>query len=293
MRAVRHWIVILALALALLSSFFWEPTPSQAAPVSSGAAPAPRLQSIAAVTMTSPANCPYGGCAAGQRLSLKFAYRTTGYNANLKPNVKVCIYAPSDWAINPGDSAAAYVAAKGDVTEVEYTQPTTPDCLVPGADNAKPANYDLVIEREAILEAGMSNDALFFALRIAPTASKRGQVLARVFVQDKQDNWTHTDFQEGNTDALTITPLSSPAYVANDPAACGYSSPCYVNSGEDLDGGLGTGLKDAADALNDGGEIQLIGAYTVKSQTVAINKALKITGNDVATLTASIPGPCR
>ncbi|HEX9014114.1 MAG TPA: hypothetical protein VF813_11375, partial [Anaerolineaceae bacterium] len=53
------------------------------------------------LNLVSPAACPAGGCAAGQRLNFEVQFNLGNYDAvnnpNL-PNVVVCLYTPSGWA---------------------------------------------------------------------------------------------------------------------------------------------------------------------------------------------------
>jgi hypothetical protein len=85
-----------------------------------------------------------------------------------------------------------------------------------------------------------------------------------------------------NVNAQTI----QTAYVAVNLEACGNFTPCYTNT-EGVDGpdGLGTGLRQAVTKLNPGDEIIILGSYTIKDQTVLIDKNLTIRGYENSLLT--------
>jgi len=67
------------------------------------------------------------------------------------------------------------------------------------------------------------------------------------------------------------------AYVAETSDDCNLEAPCFINSGDDLPGGLGTGLKDAIDALPAGTSanpisITILGDYPVKTREVLLDR---------------------
>src|SRR5512140_231197 len=85
-------------------------------------APAPVLGSPlaqgSAITLTAPAACPPGGCAAGQRLTYQLDFELGVYNAALTiPNVKVCVYIPTAWY----DGATVVLDPNGSITGNAYT----------------------------------------------------------------------------------------------------------------------------------------------------------------------------
>ncbi len=86
---------------------------------------------------------------------------------------------------------------------------------------------------------------------------------------------------------IPIDPLTTLVYVANQAADCAGFSPCYLNSKADLSNGIGTGLKDAVDAVNTGSIIQILGNYLIKSNTVQINKNITIQGSAQTSLSYS------
>lgn len=62
-------------------------------------------------------------------------------------------------------------------------------------------------------------------------------------------------------DSRRSTPQEEPAeviYVANTSDDCGTFTPCYFNSDEDGEDGLGTGLREALLAANQGAEIRIL-----------------------------------
>ncbi len=67
----------------------------------------------------------------------------------------------------------------------------------------------------------------------------------------------------------------------------GFIAPCYLNSGDDLAGGIGTGLKDAVDAGPVDGTITILGTYSIKSNSVTLNNPQILRGINDATLTYS------
>ncbi|TLN03831.1 hypothetical protein FDZ74_14565, partial [bacterium] len=146
-----------------------------------------------------------------------------------------------------------------------------------------PANYTLLGGAYASLASAAFGDSLGFAFRIGDTAIVPGSVLVRVMEQSGS-TWTRT---EQAFLSVPVVPTTSTVFVANDAAACSINSPCYINSGDDLTDGLGTGLKDAIDARagNLQGNIVVLGNYAIKSQTVLVDQPVTISGLSDASLT--------
>src|SRR5690606_24252012 len=101
---------------------------------------------------------------------------------------------------------------------------------------------------------------------------------------------------ETSNASLALTLSSSQgtsAFVAADSGACSLKTPCFINSGDDLTGGLGTGLKDALDALPSGSSsvpvtINILGTYPIKSNEVLLNRPyFVLQGSGTSTLTSS------
>lgn len=252
----------LALLLVLLSILlFAKPSFSQANPGS-------------ALVLVSPAACPSAGCAAGQRLNVQASYDLGIFEPGPNPNVQVCVYAPIAWS-----ASQLRLDPRGGVTHAAYT-PSITYC-----NETAPANYTLLGGAYANLTGDAFGDSLGFAFRIGDTAIVPGSVLVRIMEQSG-GTWTRT---EQSFLAVPVVPAASTVFVANDAAACSINTPCYVNSGDDLADGLGTGLKDAIDARagNPQGNIVVLGNYAVKSQTVLVNQPVTIAGLSDASLTYS------
>jgi hypothetical protein len=90
---------------------------------------------------------------------------------------------------------------------------------------------------------------------------------------------------ESNSEATTPTEESTTVYVASSTEKCLDFSPCYTNTLEDGIDGLGTGLREAVVAVSDGDEIVILDEYTIKSNTVLIDKELTLRGHEDSTLT--------
>jgi hypothetical protein len=289
MRTAAQWLLVLVWMLASISfapvvlaappSLPEPPEPGPAAPAGILNAP---LSQGAALTMISPTVCPDGRCAAGQRLNMRFDFQLTGYTPggeDPNPNVKICLYAPAGWGVQ----ADLTDSVPGETSALPYNRVTA--C---SEDPAPPDNAVLFTAREARLPASASADGVRAAFRLGKNASGAGVIRGRVFVLD--GTWKLVN--EATTTSFTPTPYANPAFVANNASACGNSSPCYINSGDDLPDGIGTGLKDAVDAADPGAVITVLGTYTIKSSTVLVNRPVIITGAGDSTLTYNGPGVC-
>ncbi|HNT53513.1 MAG TPA: hypothetical protein PKG95_02310 [Anaerolineaceae bacterium] len=253
-RMKRNLIWSLPVLLALTLALVWGATLPQ--PVEAG----PKGANL---VMVSPAACPIGGCAAGQRLNLRGNFDLGSYDpgAAPSPNVQFCVYTPINWSGNNFT-----IDAMGGVSGATYV-PSITYCAVP------PTGYDLVGGALASLPAGHFGDSLSFGLRIGSTATTTGSALARVYEYDGS-TWPQT---QQSFLSIPVAAVSANVFVANDAAACSVNSPCYVNSGEDLIGGIGTGLKDAVDAQLAATTITVLGSTLIKSQSVAINPTYPLT----------------
>lgn len=225
--------------------------------------------------MTSPSACPNRGCAAGQRLNLQSNYNLGSFDPALTPNVQFCVYTPTNWA-----ASDFHASAIGGVTHAVYTAGLN-YCDV------APTNYTLLGGAYAsLISPDASADSLSFSFRIGYTATDSSSVVVHVMEQATGGTWSRTE-QASLT--LPIAPSAATVYVADNAATCSINSPCYIDSGEDLPDGLGTGLKDAIDARADNqpGTIQILGNYTLKSQSVLVDQPVTITGVNDASLTYS------
>jgi len=223
-----------------------------------------------AVTLLSPVACPAAGCAAGQRLNVRANYLLQTYDPTQAPNVQVCVYTPQAWSVNE-----VVFSPNGLISNLPYTIGDLAGC------EGAPSGYELKNGASVTLPAGQFGDGLDFAFRIGSTATSSGTLRLRV-LERGSSGWIQT--QELFL-FIRVVPKTSIGYVANDATACGQFSPCYINSGDDQVGGIGTGLKDAVDALDAGSQITILGNYSIKSQTVVIDKPLTLQGLDNAVLT--------
>ena len=234
------------------------------------------------LTLSSPSSCPVEGCAAGQRLNFRVEFSadpvyTTG------TNTQICIYAPKfgqSSGSNPwGDFSQGWISDSGILTGQPYTQGETGSICSTNTDT-----NDAFMTGAFTSLPSTASDQLTFALHIHPEAEIDGDVRVKVFQADSTgSNWSLSD-----TFNLTIpvTAYISPAYVAQTPNNCGSFAPCYVNSGDDLAGGLGTGLRDAVLSSNPGDEIRILDNYVIKNNTVLIDKDITVLGQESATLSA-------
>ncbi|MCL4559379.1 MAG: hypothetical protein M1281_02035 [Chloroflexi bacterium] len=237
----------------------------------------PQIPSPDTLTLTGPAACPPEGCAAGQRLNLNFDFgldpTTTG--------ARVCIFTPTGW--NASDFS---IASQGIITGTDYALITDPAVCTP------PDSFVTLggVVTQTI-PAGSHGDALAFAFRLGANApaDPSGHMLVQVS-ESSDDGATWTAPAE-SLKSIKVAAAANPAYVANDASACGSYTPCYVNSGDDLAGGLGTGLKDAIDALGaldpppSNPTINILGAYAIKNNTVVIDQPVGVQGLNGATIT--------
>lgn len=232
--------------------------------------PAPPLQNNQ-LSLVEPSACPPGGCAAGQRLTVRATFTLSAYEPSDQPNVGLCLYLPNDWM---GDNALQ-PELTGEITRANYSE---------AAAHCEPApdKYTLAGGIAASLtDNRWIADALNLSLRIGKTATMNGSILVSV-LERSGGNWTRTSQL---TLPLPVVPTASTVYVANDAGACGSASPCYVNSGGDLPGGIGTGLKDAVDAASDQTTVRVIGNYAIKSETVVVDRSLILSGQGDAAIT--------
>jgi len=224
---------------------------------------ASQAQTIQATTLSlvSPSTCPPAGCAAGQTVDLRASYDLAAFDPAAAPNVQVCIYTPTAWT-----AEAFRVDLTGAVTGASYSA-STANCL------AGPDGYTTLGGAQAQVSAGAFGDILNLGFRINRSAVSGGSVLLRIYQQTAGSGWVQSDQSFA---AIPVTPTAATVYAANDATACGGFSPCYINSSSDSIGGYGTGLKDAIDARP--GTVTVLGAYSVKSNTVVVDQPVTIQG---------------
>lgn len=233
-----------------------------------------RAQTVQSTSLTlqAPAACPPAGCAAGQTLNVRASFDLTAYLPPPGANVQVCIYTPINWS-----ATDLRIGLTGGVTGNPYQMGFT-NCSAP------PTGYNLLGGVQTTLAAGAFGDWLDFSFRIGNTATAGGSVLTRV-LERTAGGWQQTSQAFLG---ISVTATADVVYVANDAAACGASSPCYINSGEDLPGGLGTGLKDAIDSHPLPGQpatILITGNYLIKNNAVLVDKPHIIQGVNDARIT--------
>lgn len=210
---------------------------------------------------TGPVSCPEPGCAAGQTLDFRASFDLGKFVKTQNPNVQVCFYTPALW-----DVADWRVDLVGGISGVAY-QSDISNCAPDLQD------YDIAGGVSAQHSAAFG-DVLNLGFRIARTAPSltNGSLVIRVLEWDGS-TWVQTD------QTFISVPVQSTAasvYAANDAASCGSFSPCYLNSATDRESGMGSGLKDAVDALPS--TITILGNYQIKSQTVLIDQPVTIQG---------------
>ena len=244
--------------------------------------------SVATLTQVAPAACPAVGCAAGQRLSFHMEYEVGVYNKATAPNIKVCVYIPSTWL----DAPSTVMSAKGGSTAKDYTKIDT--CT---EDTAPPAGYSLAAADSAALDQNFFKDSLDLSFRIAAGGSGQGSLLLRVFENSGTDAapaWQRSS--QIFTSELKVAARAIPAYVADVPSTCGTSSPCYLNSAGDLAGGIGTGLRDAVDALDASQpnlQVVVLGSAPLRGSTVLVTKPVTIvSGSANAQITVESGASC-
>ncbi len=223
----------------------------------------------ASLVLQSPSACPAAGCAAGQSLNVRTDFDLVNYDPGLSDNLQVCLYTPINWSAN-----SFSVAPVGGVSGETYT-PSITYC------QAAPTSYTLLGGGLASLDQTYFGDSLVLGLRLGNTAFNNGSLLVRVYERLPGDTWSLT--QQAFL-AIPVTGLTTTVYVANDAAACGSYTPCYLNSGSDAPGGLGTGLKDAVDAQISPAVISILGNYLIKNYAVEINRPTVLQGLGNASL---------
>jgi len=230
----------------------------------------------AVIVPVAPLVCPPGGCAAGQRLSYRLEFEVGSYAKTANPNLKVCVYIPESWFDSPTanwmDASTTELSAQGGTTGLAYQK--TPQCL---EDPAPPSGYALVAAAAADMTQNFFQDSLDLSFRINAQASGVGFVLLRVFEHTGAE-WTRTS--QMFTSQMQVAARSNAAYIAADPAACSFA-PCYLNSAGDQANGLGTGLRDAVDALDaqqSDLSVTVLGAVNLKGTRVVIDKPVVLRG---------------
>jgi hypothetical protein len=231
------------------------------------------------LSLAVPTDCPEGGCAPGQRMNFKLQFSVTPQKPD--PNTQICIYAPADGQ-DYGDAPwasfdAGWISDKGLLTGETYTLGQVNSVCAENADT----DDEWLAGAYSQLITG-STDELEFALHIHPDADIDGYITVKIF-EPSQSNGTWGEIASF-TKTIELAERGKIVYVANTPEDCAAFTPCYVNSDDDLEDGIGTGLRDAILTVNAGDEIRILKVYAIKDNTVLIDKDVQIRGYDNAML---------
>lgn len=232
------------------------------------------------LSFVAPAECPEAGCAAGQRLNFSIQFSVSPKKPN--PNTQVCVYAPADgqadgdgpWA----DFTSGWISATGLLSGEAYTQ----DQVSTICSDNKDEDDQWLVGAYTQLKTP-TTDQLEFALHIHPDADVDGYITVKVFEPaEVNGSWEQTS---SFSTPILVVERSEIVYVAASPDDCDIFFPCFVNSGDDLDQGLGTGLRDAVLAVDPGDEIRILTDYAIKDNTVLVDKEVLIRGHENALIT--------
>jgi hypothetical protein len=228
------------------------------------------LQAVA-ISMVSPTSCPSGICAPGQRLNMQVDFNTSNHQY-----AGLCFYTPKSWNITT--PALFTIDSTGVLSSAPYVSGMA-GIPCPDLSGGTPA-YNLSGVTGTTSLGVPYEDALGFAFN---TGNSTGFILIKVFESTDGITWNET---QQTTQRLNIAVMGSDVYVGSNASACGTNSPCYVNSGDDLADGVGTGLKDA---INSSGvsNITILGNYPIKSETVKVSNSVTISGINNSRLTYS------
>lgn len=226
------------------------------------------------LSQVSPSSCPSGDCAAGQRINAQANFNVTPLYTG-GPNTLVCVYSSLEGSNKWADAGVFSITNTGTYTAGDQAGTCSSIANTPsgtellGSAHAQyPSNGPQVFE---------------FAFRINKTSATAGALQISIYqINAAGDTWSLSD---GPGPLVFSTAASAdPAYVAADGPACGVNTPCYLNSGDDLANGIGTGLKDAVDASPTGGTITILGTYNIKSNSVTLSNPQTLRGTNDASL---------
>jgi hypothetical protein len=226
-------------------------------------------------SLLSPTSCPPGGCAAGQRLNARAEFPVDPQYIT-GTNTQVCVYTSQEGGNNWADTTVFSISNPsvymiGELNSICSTNVPSGSVYLGGAN----ATF-----------TSSSNQQFDFAFRIDNHSTTTGSLKISIYQQNSAGTaWIQTEVPTDLT--VNVTPANSFSYVASSEASCGIYNPCYLNSGDDLAGGLGTGLKDAIDASPVDGTITILGIYNIKSNSVTLNNPQTLRGINDATLTYS------
>lgn len=227
------------------------------------------------VQLLSPESCPLTGCAGGQRLNYQVTFGVDIQSPSQQgANINVCV-ASSVTGLIKSDTFSQSPA--GVLSGVPY-QPES-GCL------ATLQEGDVLIASTSAAIPTSGQDKLNLAFRLETTPTSIGQLVVYVVQKDAGGAWSRISRLASSAIVLVNSNMAT-LYVAENSDECGMYSPCFINSGDDLAGGIGTGLKDANDANNTSG-IVILGTYPIKSAEVLINNRHTIDGLGAASLSTS------
>ena len=179
---------------------------------------ASQAQTIQATTLSliSPSTCPSAGCAAGQTVDLRATYDLPILDPRCDQNMLVCLYTPTNWA-----AESFRIDLLGAVTGASY-QPTAANC-------ASVAGFRFIgwsIRNYSCRRSGRSVEPWF------PDRTNRDdQVVPPNYAFTKKMPRRYGSKLTRVSPRFRSLPTSAAVYAANDAAACGGFSPCYLNSG--------------------------------------------------------------
>lgn len=232
------------------------------------------------LSLVAPSECPPNGCAAGQRLNLNIQFFVSP--TKQQPNTQVCIYAPADgqssgdgpWAnFTPG-----WISDTGLISGESYDQGQHAALCASNLDGGD----EFLTGAFAELPPD-TTDQLDFAVHIHQDADLDGYLKVKVFQTPSGGGaWEET---AQYSLPISVAERSDQVYVADTTDDCAGYSPCFVNSRDDIEEGVGTGLHDALMAVDPGDEIRILKVYPIKDHVVTINKDVIIRGHENAMLT--------
>jgi hypothetical protein len=234
------------------------------------------------LSQVSPSSCPAGGCAAGQRINAQATFNVTPVYTG-GPNTLVCVYTSLEGLNKWADAAVFSIANTGTYTAGDQANTCSTIANIP-------SGTELLGEAYAQFSSTGSQN-FQFGFRINKTSTAAGFLHLSIYEVDNAGSiWSLTD--SFVSPDFPTAPAADPAYVAADVATCASNSPCYLNSGDDLSNGIGTGLKDAVDARSTASTINILGTYAIKSNSVTIDVVHIIQGLSNATLTYNNSTAC-
>ena len=242
------------------------------------------LPSIAAddgLELTVPKSCPSTGCASGQRLNFSVRFSVSPQKSG--PNTQVCIFAPAEGSTNGDDipwanAELGWISEVGKISGEPYQQGQLNNLCTDHLDE----NDEWLTGAYAEIMSGQK-DQLEFSLHIHQDAVVDGYVSVKIIEAESGNNsWSET---ANYLVPISVAERTDLVYVAKTPDDCGSFTPCFVNSADDLKDGIGTGLRDAVQALDNGHEIRILKDYAIKTHGVLVDKQLDIRGQEQSMIT--------